>query len=357
MNNFNNNIQYIIINNDYFDIKKVCKIKNIFTNIKYFIIDYETETSLNIDENEIKKFNATDENDDSHENNIVIEIDFNEFDDEINMNYTLPTIEYNTKEHDESTTELIKTFNEQFVTDDTKLIKNITKKEIVNYDNFTYNFNEKKKEEKQTNQKLKKIEENDTSQNELEPEDSFEMFNMINKSKQTLEEQKMFQMFQMNEMFNDILINDKLNVKKVEKDKLTTEMDEFIENCIIKASLKYNIEKKLHIIDINKLSNLIKTYKEIIDTSKKTGLIYQKKINMHTHTIYYNQIIQWYEFSYRGLNKIDANNKDLKFCIENLKNKDKYRKKNAKYVMRLLKLNYLVNNVETVFYYTYKEKI
>ena len=118
-----------------------------------------------------------------------------------------------------------------------------------------------------------------------------------------------------------------------------------------------NVLKKEFYINRIPERPILKTYKEIIDTSKKTGLIYQKKINMHTHTIYYNQIIQWYEFSYRGLNKIDANNKDLKFCIENLKNKDKYRKKNAKYVMRLLKLNYLVNNVETVFYYTYKEKI
>ena len=198
MNHFNNNIQYIIIENDYFDIKKISKIKNIFPNIKYFINEYTsipTKTEKNSNDI-IHQFNPTDENENQTENNIIIEIDFNEFDDEINMNYKPPIMEQIKSEPDESNIELIKTFNEQFVSDENKLIKNITKKEIINYDDFTYNFKSNKKEEIPKKEEIKKKEENDTTIPENIKDDSFEMFDMINKSKQTLEEQKMFQMFQ-----------------------------------------------------------------------------------------------------------------------------------------------------------------
>ena len=142
-------------------------------------------------------------------------------------------------------------------------------------------------------------------------------------------------------MFKDVLLNKQNDNKNIDVDVLN--MEAFIDNYIIKSSIRYNIEKKMHVINID---NLIKSIKISGDN------------NNCINKLFYNQNSQWFELSNKnGLIKINENYKELNFCSINLKNKNKYRKKNIKYITRIIKLNYIINNNETIFYYYYKKNI
>ena len=144
-------------------------------------------------------------------------------------------------------------------------------------------------------------------------------------------------------------------------DNLVNEMDDFVDNCIMRATDKYSIENKLHIININNLIQRIKTYKEEENLKNNQNVKLNKSskeiLNIHNHIIYYKVENKWFELSCRGLNVVkDEDNKDLNFCIDNLNKKDKYRKKNLSFNIRAIKLRYLLNNIKTEFFYLYKEK-
>ena len=99
----------------------------------------------------------------------------------------------------------------------------------------------------------------------------------------------------------------------------------------------------MHVINID---NLIKSIKM------------SNNLNNCINKLFYNCNLQWFELSnINGLVKINENYKELNFCLINLKNKNKYRKKNIKYITRIIKLNYIINNNETIFYYYYKKYI
>jgi hypothetical protein len=321
MNFINKNIKYIILDNNYEkkNNQKSIKPKHI-DNIFYYLNNYIDNITSN-NENIITQ---------QIEEPTIVEIDFNEFDAFFNEPIIIeqPNIEKKI---------------EPIINNDISKIttKNITKNEIINYDNFTYNFkkinneNNKIKEEIKETKEINEIEEIKEIEEQEEEYDKFENNN--------IEEDKLFKLFQMEMMFKDVLINKQNMNNNKNLDVDVVNMDTFIDNYIIKSSIRYNIEKKMHIINID---SLIKSIKTSVNN------------NNCINKLFYSQNSQWFELSnINGLIKINENYKELNFCLINLKNKNKYRKKNIKYITRIIKLNYIINNNETIFYYYYKKNI
>ena len=223
MNFTNNNIKYIILNNDYENNtnQKITKPKHI-NNIFYYLnefIDYITTTNQ-------QEIIVTNEETTQQ----IIEIDFNEFDELFNEPIIIK----------EETTqqEIINPITNNNIS--TIITKNITKNEIINYDNFTYNFKNINKPKNENENKNKNENEN-KSKNENESEEE-EYGKFENNNNNNIEEDKLFKLYQMEMMFKDVLINKQNINKNMDVDILN--MDNFIDTFIIKSSIRYNIEKK-----------------------------------------------------------------------------------------------------------------
>ncbi len=186
------------------------------------------------------------------------------------------------------------------------------------------------------------------------------MINVVNENKREFEDLRSSQIFKMDILFAKLMANGGYVEEPKNKenfDNLVNEMDDFVDNCIMRATDKYSIENKLHIININNLIQRIKTYKEENLKNIKLNKSSKEISNIHNHIIYYKVENKWFELSCRGLNVVkDDDDKDLNFCINNLNKKDKYRKKNLSFNIRAIKLRYLLNNIKTEFFYLYKEK-
>jgi hypothetical protein len=312
--------------------------------------------------------------------NNTIELDFDEFDNEFNDNeinledieneINLENIENEIKEpiminlNDIEEDISVKSnkyeinIKEDINLEDKNNIKNITKDEIIDYDNYEVNIEDNKKHNEIVNNLKKNNKKNDIKDIDLET-----MINVVNENKREFEDLRSAQIFKMDILFAKLMANGGYveEPKNKEKfDNLVNEMDDFVDNCIMRATDKYSIENKLHIININNLIQRIKTYKEEnLKNNKNVKLNKSSKeiLNIHNHIIYYKVENKWFELSCRGLNVVkDEDNKDLNFCIDNLNKKDKYRKKNLSFNIRAIKLRYLLNNIKTEFFYLYKEK-
>jgi len=295
------------------------------------------------------------------------ELDFDEFDNEFNDNeINLEDIENEIKEHiminlndidkniSVKSDEYAFNINKDINLEDIKNIKNITKDEIIDYDNYAVNIEDYKKHNEIVNN-FKKNNNNNIKDIDLET-----MVNVVNENKREFEDLRTSQIFKMDILFAKLMANGGYVEEPKNKenfDNLVNEMDDFIDNCIMKATDKYSIEHKLHIININNLIQRIKTYKEEENIKNvKLNKSFKKILNIHNHIIYYKVENKLFELSYTGLNIVKKDDTDLNFCINNLNTKDKYRKKNLSFNIRVIKLHYLLNNVKTEFFYLYKEK-
>jgi len=307
--------------------------------------------------------------------NNTIELDFDEFDNEFNDNeINLEDIENEIKEpiminlndieEDISVKSNeyeinINNIKEDINLEDKNNIKNITKDEIIDYDNYEVNIEDNKKH----NEIVNNLKKNNNKKNDIKDIDLETMVNVVNENKREFEDLRTAQIFKMDILFAKLMANGGYVEEPKNKenfDNLVNEMDDFVDNCIMRATDKYSIENKLHIININNLIQRIKTYKEEnLKNNKNVKLNKSSKeiLNIHNHIIYYKVENKWFELSCRGLNVVkDEDNKDLHFCIDNLNKKDKYRKKNLSFNIRAIKLRYLLNNIKTEFFYLYKEK-
>lgn len=308
--------------------------------------------------------------------NNTIELDFDEFDNEFNDNeINLEDIENEIKEpiminlNDIEEDISVKSneyeinidnIKEDINLEDKNNIKNITKDEIIDYDNYEINIEDNKKH----NEIINNLKKNTNKKNDITDIDLETMVNVVNENKREFEDLKSAQIFKMDILFAKLMANGGYVEEPKNKenfDNLVNEMDDFVDNCIMRATDKYSIENKLHIININNLIQRIKTYKEEekLKNNKKVKLNKSSKeiLNIHNHIMYYKVENKWFELSYRGLNMVkEEDNKDLNFCIDNLNKKDKYRKKNLSFNIRAIKLRYLLNNIKTEFFYLYKEK-
>lgn len=309
--------------------------------------------------------------------NNTIELDFDEFDNEfddneinledieneitepimINLNDIEEDISVKSNEYEIN----IDNIKEDINLEDKNNIKNITKDEIIDYDNYEVNIEDNKKH----NEIVNNLKKNNNKKNDIKDIDLETMINVVNENKREFEDLRSSQIFKMDILFAKLMANGGYveEPKNKEKfDNLVNEMDDFIDNCIMRATDKYNIENKLHIININNLIQRIKTYKEEKNLKNNKNVKLNKSSteisNIHNHIIYYKVENKWFELSCRGLNiiKEENDNKDLNFCIDNLNKKDKYRKKNLSFNIRAIKLRYLLNNIKTEFFYLYKEK-
>lgn len=308
--------------------------------------------------------------------NNIIELDFDEFDNEfdnneinledieneikepimINLNDIEEDISVKSNEYEIN----IDNIKEDINLEDKNNIKNITKDEIIDYDNYEINIEDNKKH----NEIINNLKKNTNKKNDITDIDLETMVNVVNENKREFEDLKSAQIFKMDILFAKLMANGGYVEEPKNKenfDNLVNEMDDFVDNCIMRATDKYSIENKLHIININNLIQRIKTYKEEenLKNNKKVKLNKSSKeiLNIHNHIMYYKVENKWFELSYRGLNIVkDEDNKDLNFCIDNLNKKDKYRKKNLSFNIRAIKLRYLLNNIKTEFFYLYKEK-
>lgn len=308
--------------------------------------------------------------------NNIIELDFDEFDNEfddneinledieneikepimINLNDIEEDISVKSNEYEIN----IDNIKEDINLEDKNNIKNITKDEIIDYDNYEINIEDNKKH----NEIINNLKKNTNKKNDITDIDLETMVNVVNENKREFEDLKSAQIFKMDILFAKLMANGGYVEEPKNKenfDNLVNEMDDFVDNCIMRATDKYSIENKLHIININNLIQRIKTYKEEekLKNNKKVKLNKSSKeiLNIHNHIMYYKVENKWFELSYRGLNMVkEEDNKDLNFCIDNLNKKDKYRKKNLSFNIRAIKLRYLLNNIKTEFFYLYKEK-
>jgi len=309
-------------------------------------------------------------------NNNIIELDFDEFDNEfddneinledieneikepimINLNDIEEDISIKSNEYEIN----IDNIKEDINLEDKNNIKNITKDEIIDYDNYEINIEDNKKH----NEIINNLKKNTNKKNDISDIDLETMVNVVNENKREFEDLKSAQIFKMDILFAKLMANGGYVEEPKNKenfDNLVNEMDDFVDNCIMRATDKYSIENKLHIININNLIQRIKTYKEEenLKNNEKVKLNKSSKeiLNIHNHIMYYKVENKWFELSYRGLNMVkEEDNKDLNFCIDNLNKKDKYRKKNLSFNIRAIKLRYLLNNIKTEFFYLYKEK-
>jgi|SaaInlStandDraft_6_1057023.scaffolds.fasta_scaffold02057_5 hypothetical protein len=324
--------------------------------------------------------------------NNTIELDFDEFDNEFDDNeinledieneikepiiINLNDIEENISVKSNKYKINIDNIKEDINLEDKNNIKNITKDEIIDYDNYEVNIGDNKKHNeivnnfKKNNNKTNDIANIDletmvnNKTNDIANIDLETMVNVVNENKREFEDLKSAQIFKMDILFAKLMANGgyvKEPKNKENFDNLVNEMDDFVDNCIMRATDKYSIKNKLHIININNLIQRIKTYKEEnkLKNNKNVKLnnSSNKILNIHNHIIYYKVENKWFEISYRGLNIVKEDyNKDLNFCIDNLNKKDKYRKKNLSFNIRAIKLRYLLNNIKTEFFYLYKEK-
>lgn len=308
--------------------------------------------------------------------NSIIELDFDEFDNEfddneinledieneikepimINLNDIEEDISVKSNEYEIN----IDNIKEDINLEDKNNIKNITKDEIIDYDNYEINIEDNKKH----NEIINNLKKNTNKKNDITDIDLETMVNVVNENKREFEDLKSAQIFKMDILFAKLMANGGYVEEPKNKenfDNLVNEMDDFVDNCIMRATDKYSIENKLHIININNLIQRIKTYKEEenLKNNEKVKLNKTSKeiLNIHNHIMYYKVENKWFELSCRGLNLVkDEDNKDLNFCIDNLNKKDKYRKKNLSFNIRAIKLRYLLNNIKTEFFYLYKEK-
>lgn len=308
--------------------------------------------------------------------NSIIELDFDEFDNEfddneinledieneikepimINLNDIEEDISVKSNEYEIN----IDNIKEDINLEDKNNIKNITKDEIIDYDNYEINIEDNKKH----NEIINNLKKNTNKKNDITDIDLETMVNVVNENKREFEDLKSAQIFKMDILFAKLMANGGYVEEPKNKenfDNLVNEMDDFVDNCIMRATDKYSIENKLHIININNLIQRIKTYKEEenLKNNEKVKLNKSSKeiLNIHNHIMYYKVENKWFELSCRGLNLVkDEDNKDLNFCIDNLNKKDKYRKKNLSFNIRAIKLRYLLNNIKTEFFYLYKEK-
>lgn len=308
--------------------------------------------------------------------NNIIELDFDEFDNEfddneinledieneikepimINLNDIEEDISVKSNEYEIN----IDNIKEDINLEDKNNIKNITKDEIIDYDNYEINIEDNKKH----NEIINNLKKNTNKKNDITDIDLETMVNVVNENKREFEDLKSAQIFKMDILFAKLMANGGYVEEPKNKenfDNLVNEMDDFVDNCIMRATDKYSIENKLHIININNLIQRIKTYKEEenLKNNEKVKLNKSSKeiLNIHNHIMYYKVENKWFELSCRGLNMVkEEDNKDLNFCIDNLNKKDKYRKKNLSFNIRAIKLRYLLNNIKTEFFYLYKEK-
>lgn len=308
--------------------------------------------------------------------NSIIELDFDEFDNEfddneinledieneikepimINLNDIEEDISVKSNEYEIN----IDNIKEDINLEDKNNIKNITKDEIIDYDNYEINIEDNKKH----NEIINNLKKNTNKKNDITDIDLETMVNVVNENKREFEDLKSAQIFKMDILFAKLMANGGYVEEPKNKenfDNLVNEMDDFVDNCIMRATDKYSIENKLHIININNLIQRIKTYKEEenLKNNEKVKLNKSSKeiLNIHNHIMYYKVENKWFELSCRGLNIVkEEDNKDLNFCIDNLNKKDKYRKKNLSFNIRAIKLRYLLNNIKTEFFYLYKEK-
>lgn len=307
-------------------------------------------------------------------NNNTIELDFDEFDNEFDNNeinlkdieneikeplmINLNDIEKNISVKSDEYKINIDNIKKDINLEDNNNIKNITKDDIIDYDNYEVNTNSDKKHNEIVNN-LKKNKTNNINDIDLKT-----MVNVVNENKKEFDDLRSVQIFKMDILFAKLMANGGYVEEPKNKenfDNLVNEMDDFVDNCIMRATDKYSIKNKLHIININNLIQRIKTYKEEqkLKNNEKVKLnkSSDKILNIHNHIIYYKINKKWFELSYVGLNIVkEEDNKDLNFCIDNLNKKDKYRKKNLSFNIRAIKLRYLLNNIKTEFFYLYKEK-
>ena len=307
-------------------------------------------------------------------NNNTIELDFDEFDNEFDNNeinledieneikeplmINLNDIEKNISVKSDEYKINIDNIKKDINLEDNNNIKNITKDDIIDYDNYEVNTNSDKKHNEIVNN-LKKNKTNNINDIDLKT-----MVNVVNENKKEFDDLRSVQIFKMDILFAKLMANGGYVEEPKNKenfDNLVNEMDDFVDNCIMRATDKYSIKNKLHIININNLIQRIKTYKEEqnLKNNEKVKLnkSSDKILNIHNHIIYYKIDKKWFELSYVGLNIVkEEDNKDLNFCIDNLNKKDKYRKKNLSFNIRAIKLRYLLNNIKTEFFYLYKEK-
>jgi hypothetical protein len=308
--------------------------------------------------------------------NNTIELDFDEFDNEfddneinledieneikepimINLNDIEEDISVKSNEYEIN----IDNIKEDINLEDKNNIKNITKDEIIDYDNYEVNIEDNKKH----NEIVNNLKKNNNKKNDIKDIDLETIVNVVNENKREFEDLRTAQIFKMDILFAKLMANGGYVEEPKNKenfDNLVNEMDDFVDNCIMRATDKYSIENKLHIININNLIQRIKTYKEEENLKNNQNVKLNKSskeiLNIHNHIIYYKVENKWFELSCRGLNIVkDEDNKDLNFCIDNLNKKDKYRKKNLSFNIRAIKLRYLLNNIKTEFFYLYKEK-
>jgi hypothetical protein len=262
--------------------------------------------------------------------NNTIELDFDEFDNEfddneinledieneikepimINLNDIEEDISVKSNEYEIN----IDNIKEDINLEDKNNIKNITKDEIIDYDNYEVNIEDNKKH----NEIVNNLKKNNNKKNDIKDIDLETIVNVVNENKREFEDLRTAQIFKMDILFAKLMANGGYVEEPKNKenfDNLVNEMDDFVDNCIMRATDKYSIENKLHIININNLIQRIKTYKEEenLKNNEKVKLNKSSKeiLNIHNHIMYYKVENKWFELSYRGLNMVkEEDNKD-----------------------------------------------
>ena len=303
MNIFNNNIFYKNYNNDF-------KLPLFLKNISYNLInnDYIKYINLNIINfqinNKFFNINTNDnikQNKNTYENlnNIIIEQNNNN-----NNEYNKNNEEYNDLKNNKNNEEYndFNNTNNNLNNDDIFIVKKIYKKQ------------EKNKTHDNSNKKKNILNNSNKTQNQLEI---------------------------MNILFEKQLHTGIIK-KPIQGDELKIEMQDFIDNCIMKSILRYDKIHSIYIMDIIKLKNNVANYNMNTNT----------KIKDNNHIIFYEQYNKWYEMNYTGIVKIDNTNKMLNTCLKKMKDKTKFRKDiNNNKQLRGMKLTFIILNKITDLFY------